>query len=144
MEERRGGWGRRIRLEGTKTERKTELRLVGEQTVNNLFFSLSDCFMSVSSSAYLSPRVFLCFYFLVFHKTATQAFRNGPCWSESSPRLNCIINYSTGSGLEANLKRGREIEREQELDGEMGDSCLTPPVGLAFTLFLSLCLFLFL
>lgn len=91
--------------------------------------------MPLSSSAYLSPHVFLSFYFPVFHKTATRAFRNGPCWSESSPRLNCIINYSAGGGLEANLKRGREIEREQELDGEMGDSCLTPPVGLAFTLF---------
>lgn len=29
------------------------------------------------------------------------------------------------------------MEREQELDGEMGDSCLTPPVGLALTLFFS-------
>lgn len=96
--------------------------------------------MSFSSSAYLSPSVFLSLYFPVLHKTATQAFRNGPCWSESSPRLNCIINYSEGSGLEANLKREREIEREQELDGEMGYSCRTPPVGLALTLFLSLSL----
>lgn len=29
------------------------------------------------------------------------------------------------------------MEREQELDGEMGDSCVTPPVGLALTLFFS-------
>lgn len=101
---------------------KTELRLVGEQTINNLFFSLFYVFLL--SSAYLSPRVFLSFYFPVFHKTATQAFRNVPCWSESSPRLNCIINYSTGSGLEANLKRGKEIEREQELDGEMGGTAV--------------------
>lgn len=139
MEERRGGWGCRIRLEGTKTGKKT----VEEQTINNLFLSLLDCFISFSSSAYLSLHVFLCFYFPVLHKTATRAFRNGPCWSESSPQLNCIINYSTGSGLEANLKRGREIESEQELDGEMGDSCLTPPVGLGLTLCLCLSLFLF-
>lgn len=136
MEERRGGWGCRIRLEGTKTGKKT----VEEQTINNLFLSLLDCFISFSSSAYLSLHVFLCFYFPVLHKTATRAFRNGPCWSESSPQLNCIINYSTGSGLEANLKRGREIESEQELDGEMGDSCLTPPVGLGLTLCLCLSL----
>jgi len=32
------------------------------------------------------------------------------------------------------------MERGQELDGETGDSCLTPPVGLALTLFLPLSL----
>lgn len=69
-------------------------------------------------------------------------FRNSSCWSESSLQLNCIINYSEGSELEANLKRGGKIEREQELDGEMEDSCITPPVGLGLTLFLYLFLFL--
>lgn len=132
MEERRGGWGCRIRLEGTKTGKKT----VEEQTINNLFLSLLDCFISFSSSAYLSLHVFLCFYFPVLHKTATRAFRNGPCWSESSPQLNCIINYSTGSGLEANLKRGREIESEQELDG--GQLSNTPSWSRSHSLSLSL------
>lgn len=47
-----------------------------------------------------------------------QVFRNSPCWSESSLLLNCIINYSESRELEANLKRGGETEREQELDGE--------------------------
>lgn len=64
-----------------------------------------------------------------------QVFRNSPCWSESSLQLNCIINYSEGSELEANLKRGDEIEREQELDG--GQLYNTPSWSWSHSLSLS-------
>lgn len=49
-----------------------------------------------------------------------QAFRNSPCWSESSPRLNCIINYSEGSeseGKSKERKRNRQGARVRWGDG---------------------------
>lgn len=125
---REGGWGRRIRLEGTRTDLQQNRLLTISSS--HLLTVLCPPFLCL----YLSNHIFICFYFPWLHKTAARAFRNGPCWSESSAWLNCIINYSTGSGLEANLKRGREIEREQELDDEMEDSCPTPPVGLCLSL----------
>lgn len=122
-----GGWGWRIKLEWTITDFRLNrlLRIYSSHCPTVL--------CPFPSLAYLSHHTFLRFYFPVPCKTVTQAFTNVPCWSESYPQLNCIINYSTGSGLEANLKRGREIEREQELDDEMEDSCLTPPVGLCLS-----------
>lgn len=121
-----GGWGQRIKLEWTKTDFRVN-RLLTIYSSHNLTV-LCPPFL-----AYLSHHTFLGFYFPFLYKMVTKAFTNGPCWSESSLQLNCIINYSAGSGLEANLKRGREIDREQELDDEMEDSCLTPPVGLCLS-----------
>lgn len=106
MEERRGGWGWRIRLEGTKRR----LRLVREQTINNLFLSLTVlclslplliCFcVSFSISIFWSSKVQLCSH-------------SGTAPAGQSPLLHSIASLiiMKAASKEENLRRGRGIER---------------------------------
>lgn len=133
MEEKRGGWGRII-LEGG---RKQKRRLCKGMSGNRLStISFSHCLFS---STHLSPSAFLLCSFLVFYETVNPALRNSSCWSKSSPGLNCIINYSTASGLEAHLKTKRERESNSRI-GRWGTAVFTPPVGLDFAFFPGICI----
>lgn len=109
-----------IRLEGKKTEKKTELRHVGNRLLTFSFSSLSDCLCPSHPGTIRLPMSFSLSIFRSSIKMATQSFRNSPCWSESSSGLNCIINYSTDSGLEANLKSKRNKEGARVRWGDGG------------------------
>lgn len=89
-----------------KTKKKSAEEISLSLLVSGYFVSFST-FTCLNS--YFSQ---LLFFFQALHKTPMQAFKNGSCWPEFLTRLNCIINYCAGSGVEANPERGRENREE--------------------------------